>query len=349
MVGSPRRIPCIARGSGGPKRPTGRIRAESRPVARACASPTANSAGTGHNCVPQVDPCLNRPRNMRRRMRLRVLLAGAVLPLALWAALPVFSEGASSPSGRLHDLQHKIQGHAGQDRQAKGHRAPADDADQRLLAAHRAPAGPHRHPAEPAGQRAGRPRRQAQRAVRDPARPARRAPAARAPARPPGAGPHGARAAAGRALPGRQARHRDGDHVLQGLRRAARARGVHAARVRAGPEHHQDRARRQGRRDRHRGSAWTSSSAASRSITAIVQQRRDQIARAKQGLIDTKVGLDGTRADKARALGTVRAERQPARGQPLRAEGRAGQDRGHAAAGRRGPCPPGRSSRATAA
>ena len=49
-------------------------------------------------------------------------------------------------------------------------------------------------------------------------------------------------------------------------------------------------------------------------ITAIVQQRRDEIARAKQGLIDTKVGLDGTRADKARALGTVRAERKQLEG-----------------------------------
>jgi murein DD-endopeptidase MepM/ murein hydrolase activator NlpD len=49
-------------------------------------------------------------------------------------------------------------------------------------------------------------------------------------------------------------------------------------------------------------------------LTAIVQQRRDEIARAKQGLIDTKVGLAGTRADKARALGTVRAERKQLEG-----------------------------------
>ena len=40
-------------------------------------------------------------------MRLRVLLAGAVLPLMLWAVLPVFSQGAS-PSGRLNDVQRKI-------------------------------------------------------------------------------------------------------------------------------------------------------------------------------------------------------------------------------------------------
>jgi murein DD-endopeptidase MepM/ murein hydrolase activator NlpD len=49
-------------------------------------------------------------------------------------------------------------------------------------------------------------------------------------------------------------------------------------------------------------------------VTEIVQQRRDEIARAKQGLIDTKVGLDGTRQDKARALGTVRAERKQLEG-----------------------------------
>ena len=46
---------------------------------------------------------------MRRRMRLRVLLAGAVLPLALWAVLPVFSQGAASPSGRLNDIERKIE------------------------------------------------------------------------------------------------------------------------------------------------------------------------------------------------------------------------------------------------
>jgi len=57
---------------------------------------------------------------MRRRMRLRLLLAGAVLPLALWAALPVFSEGASSPSSRLHDLQHKIQTTQGKIGRRKG-------------------------------------------------------------------------------------------------------------------------------------------------------------------------------------------------------------------------------------
>ncbi|HEU4979291.1 MAG TPA: peptidoglycan DD-metalloendopeptidase family protein [Solirubrobacteraceae bacterium] len=41
-------------------------------------------------------------------MRLRLLLGGVLLPLALWAALPIGSHG-SSPQGRLGQLQHQIQ------------------------------------------------------------------------------------------------------------------------------------------------------------------------------------------------------------------------------------------------
>src|SRR6266498_4655136 len=52
-------------------------------------------------------------------MRLRLLLAGAVLPLVLWAALPVLSEGAS-PGSRLHDLQRKIQTTQGKIGRRKG-------------------------------------------------------------------------------------------------------------------------------------------------------------------------------------------------------------------------------------
>ena len=65
---------------------------------------------------------------MRRRMRLRVLLAGAVLPLALWAALPVFSQGAASPTGRLGDIQHKIRVTQGKIGKRKG--------TERLLTTH---------------------------------------------------------------------------------------------------------------------------------------------------------------------------------------------------------------------
>jgi murein DD-endopeptidase MepM/ murein hydrolase activator NlpD len=49
-------------------------------------------------------------------------------------------------------------------------------------------------------------------------------------------------------------------------------------------------------------------------LTEIVQRRRDEIARSKQGLIDTRVGLASTRAGKARALGSVRAERKQLEG-----------------------------------
>src|SRR4051812_7480566 len=41
-------------------------------------------------------------------MRIRLLIAGAALPLALWAALPLQSDGAS-PQSRLNDVQKKIQ------------------------------------------------------------------------------------------------------------------------------------------------------------------------------------------------------------------------------------------------
>jgi murein DD-endopeptidase MepM/ murein hydrolase activator NlpD len=46
-----------------------------------------------------------------------------------------------------------------------------------------------------------------------------------------------------------------------------------------------------------------------RRVTAIVLSNRDQIAGFKQNLIDTRVGLDGTRSDKQRALTSVRSER----------------------------------------
>jgi murein DD-endopeptidase MepM/ murein hydrolase activator NlpD len=49
-------------------------------------------------------------------------------------------------------------------------------------------------------------------------------------------------------------------------------------------------------------------------VTQIVQQRRDEIAQAKQGLINTRVGLAGTRADKRNALTHVRADRHQLEG-----------------------------------
>jgi murein DD-endopeptidase MepM/ murein hydrolase activator NlpD len=52
-------------------------------------------------------------------MRLRVLLAGAILALALWALLPVVSQGAPAP-GRLGEIQKKIQSTQAQIGRRKG-------------------------------------------------------------------------------------------------------------------------------------------------------------------------------------------------------------------------------------
>ena len=49
-------------------------------------------------------------------------------------------------------------------------------------------------------------------------------------------------------------------------------------------------------------------------VTQIVQQRRDEIAQVKQGLINTRVGLAGTRADKRNALSHVQGERKQLEG-----------------------------------
>ena len=52
-------------------------------------------------------------------MRLRLLLASAVLPLALWAVVPMVSQGAP-PSGRLGEIEKKIQSTQGQIGRRKG-------------------------------------------------------------------------------------------------------------------------------------------------------------------------------------------------------------------------------------
>jgi murein DD-endopeptidase MepM/ murein hydrolase activator NlpD len=49
-------------------------------------------------------------------------------------------------------------------------------------------------------------------------------------------------------------------------------------------------------------------------LTARILQRRQEITAVKQDLIDTRVGYDGTRADKQNALGNVRAERRQLEG-----------------------------------
>jgi peptidoglycan DL-endopeptidase CwlO len=53
-------------------------------------------------------------------MRFRVLIATVALPLALWALLPLSSDGASSPRGKLGDVQKKIQATQGKIGKRKG-------------------------------------------------------------------------------------------------------------------------------------------------------------------------------------------------------------------------------------
>src|SRR5690349_5803208 len=55
----------------------------------------------------------------RALMRIRLLIAGAALPLALWAALPLQSDGAS-PQSRLNDINKKIQSTQGRIGRRKG-------------------------------------------------------------------------------------------------------------------------------------------------------------------------------------------------------------------------------------
>src|SRR6185295_10759394 len=219
---------------------------------------------------------------MRRRMRLRVLLAGAVLPLALWAALPVFSQGAASPTGRLGDIQHKIrvtQGKIGKRKgterlqgrigtlQSQQANAQADlDAKRNQLF-------------------------KTQRDLRAERRRLVRLRARLAQAR---------TALAQRLVELYQADTPDIVTVIMSSKGFAELleRGEFMQRV--------------SEQDQNiikivRTAKADATSTAQRldvlerrqqKLTAIVQQRRDEIARAKQGLIDTKVGLAGTRADK---------------------------------------------------
>ena len=250
---------------------------------------------------------------MRRRMRLRVLLAGAALPLALWAALPVFSQGAASPTGRLNEIQHKIKVTQGKIGRRKG--------TERLLTTQ----------ISAYSQRIGRLQgrigtlqsQQAnaqadldakrdelfktQRDLRAERRRLVRLRARLAQAR---------TALAQRLVDLYQADKPDIVTVIMSSKGFADLleRGEFMERV-----SQQDQNIIKIVRDAKADATSTAQrldilERRQQKLTAIVQQRRDEIARAKQGLIDTKVGLAGTRADKAHALGTVRAEREQLEG-----------------------------------
>jgi len=241
-------------------------------------------------------------------MRIRLLLAGAALPLALWAALPLPSDGAS-PQSRLNDIQKKIQSTQGRIGRRKGTERVLTTqitAYSRRIAHLQARIGQleRRQAAVQAdldrkraelGRLQSELRAERRRLVRLRARLAE------------------ARAALSqRLIELYQAdkpdivtvvldahgfadllergefmqRVSEQDQRIIGLVRAARADATATEARLKGAERRQRR------------------------LTAIVLAHRNEIASVKGDLVGTRVGLDGTRADKQRALASVRVERE---------------------------------------
>jgi murein DD-endopeptidase MepM/ murein hydrolase activator NlpD len=249
---------------------------------------------------------------MRRRMRLRVLLAGAVLPLVLWAVLPVFSQGAS-PSGRLNDVQRKIritQGKIGKRKGTERLLTTQISAYSRRIGRLQGRIGTLQSKeanaqADLDAKRAQLEKTQSE--LRYERRRLVRLRARLAQAR---------TALAQRLVDLYQADKPDIVTVIMSSKGFADLleRGEFMERV-----SEQDQNIIKIVRDAKADATATAKrldvlERRQQKLAAIVQQRRDEIAQAKQGLIDTKVGLAGTRADKARALGTVRAQRKQLEG-----------------------------------
>ena len=216
----------------------------------------------------------------------------------------------------------------GQDRPQEGHRARALDARSRAYTRRIAALQGEDHARCRRARRASRPTwtRKRARAVADPGRPAHRARAAGPPAG--AAAPRRARSladAARRALQVRPARpgHRRAER--QGLRRPARARGVHRS---ASPSRTSTivtrRARREGRRDRDAptrlGDARAAPAGSRRRDPARAATRSRAV---KQSLIDTRVGYARHAARDKAARAAQRPRRAPAaRGRARRPQGR---------------------------
>ncbi len=245
-------------------------------------------------------------------MRLRLLLAGAVLPLLLWALLPVLSQGAS-PGGRLNDLEDKIektQGKIGAKKgterllttEISGYTSRIDRLQRRIaglqerqstaesdLAAKRAELGKIQSDL----------RFERKRLVRLRARLV-----------------EARQALAKRLVELYQADAPDIVTVILSSKGFADLleRGEFMERI-----SEQDQKIIKLVRD---AKADATSTAArldvlerrQQKVTQIVQRRRDEIAQAKQGVIDTQVGLKGTRQDKNHALTKVRGERHQLEG-----------------------------------
>ena len=241
-------------------------------------------------------------------MRIRLLLAGAALPLALWAALPIASDGAT-PNSRLNDIQKKIQSTQGRIGRRKGTERVLTteiSAYSRRIGELQARIG--RLQARQAAVQADLDRKRAeldriQSDLRAERRRLVRLRARLAEAR---------AALAQRLVQLYQAdapdivtvvmsshgftdllergdfmrRVSEQDQRIIGIVRVARADATATA----------ARLQRMERRQRR--------------VTAIVLANRNEIANVKHALVGTRVGLAGTRADKRRALLSVREERQ---------------------------------------
>ncbi len=280
-------------------------------------------------------------------MRIRLLIAAAALPFALWALLPLPSDGAS-PSSRLNDVQHKIQTTRGKIGRRKG----TERVLTTQISAYNARIGTLQA-------RIGRlERRQAQvqadldtkraelNRLQDQLRSERRRlvrlrkrlGVAR-------------RALAQRLVELYQADTPDLVTVILNANGFADLleRGDFMQRV-SEQDQHIISIVRSARADATATEARLQTfEHRQRRVTAIVLSNRNQIAGFKQNLIDTRVGLDGTRSDKQRALVSVRVRAPAPRGRAVVAEGRAGEDPVDAAEGRRDAAGRRRSSAGTAA
>jgi peptidoglycan DL-endopeptidase CwlO len=241
-------------------------------------------------------------------MRIRLLIAGAALPLALWAALPLASDGAS-PTTRLNDIQKKIQATQGRIGKRKGTErvltTQISSYSQRIGALQgRIGRLEHRQASVQAD--LDRKRAELDRLQDDLRAERRRLVRLRKRLAE-------ARAALAQRLvelyqadvpdivnvildahgfadllerDGFMRRVSEQDQKIIGIVRRARADATATEARLQRFEHRQ------------------------RTVTRIVLSNRNQIAGFKQDLINTRVGLDGTRSDKRRALVSVRTERQ---------------------------------------
>jgi peptidoglycan DL-endopeptidase CwlO len=245
-------------------------------------------------------------------MRIRLLILGVALPFALWSALPLQSEGASTQK-RLDDLQNKIESTQGRIGKRKGTERVLTtqiSAYSRRIGALQSRIGRLQRRQAQVQADLDRKRAELTRIQEDLRSERRRLVRLRA------------RLAEARAALAQRMRElyqadtpdivtvilnargfadllergefmervSDQDRRIIGIVRAAR---TDAVTTEARLERFETRQRR---------------------LTAIVLANRNQIAGFKQDLIDTRVGLNGTRADKRRALLNVRGERKQLEG-----------------------------------